>query len=121
MLIATDSSGQRVQAAQDLDAGRFMCPLCESTVILKRGRKVAAHFAHAPGSDCPAAESESWRHIRAKQVLAETFTELGYHAQMEVVHREAGRRVDVAVTLTGSKGQRRSVAVEVQDSRSCPL
>lgn len=116
MLIATDWIGQRVQADRDLDPGRFMCPLCESVVILKRGRKVAAHFAHAPGSDCPAAENESWRHIRAKQVLVEAFTELGYDAQMEVVHHEAGRRVDVAVKLAGSKGRQRNVAVEVQDS-----
>ncbi|MDT0468816.1 hypothetical protein RM764_38575 [Streptomyces sp. DSM 41699] len=46
----------------------------------------------------------------------ENFVELGYHAQMEVVHHEAGRRVDVAVALTGSTGRQRNVAVEVQDS-----
>ncbi|WP_406302804.1 competence protein CoiA family protein [Streptomyces sp. NBC_00885] len=116
MLIATDNEGQRIQAGHDLGSGSFTCPMCDSGVILKRGRKVAAHFAHMPGSDCPAAEGESWRHLMAKQVLVEEFSALGYRARMEVDHRRAGRRVDVAVILSGAAGLERHVAVEIQDS-----
>ncbi|MFE1463944.1 competence protein CoiA [Streptomyces nigra] len=105
----------RVEASRDLPTGAYQCPMCGSPVILKRGRKIAAHFAHAPNSDCPSAEHESWRHLLAKRVLHEEFTDLGWAAQVEVAHPDAGRRVDVGVKVPTPRGMR-YVAVEVQDS-----
>jgi hypothetical protein len=89
--------------------------MCESPVVLKRGRKVAAHFAHAPNSDCLGAEPESWRHLLAKQVLLEEFRALGWEAHMEIAHPAAGRRVDVGLKVPYPAGLR-YIAVEVQDS-----
>lgn len=90
--------------------------MCQSPVILKRGQKVAAHFAHAPDSDCPCAEAESWRHLMAKQVLVDEFTAFGWEARAEIVHSAAGRRVDVGVKVPDETGALRYVAIEVQDS-----
>lgn len=104
MLIAAQDDGSRVQASRDLPAGTYLCPMCESPVILKRGRKVVAHFAHAPNSDCPGAEPESWRHLLSKQVLVEEFTALGWGPQMEVSHPRFGRRVDVGVKIPRRPG-----------------
>lgn len=116
MLIANDHHGERTLAAKDTPDGAYTCPECDSGVILKkRGRKIAAHFAHRPGSTCTA-KGESWRHLLAKKVLAEEFTRLGYTAEIEVSHKAQGRRVDVVVSRIDTRGNIRKVAVEVQDS-----
>lgn len=116
MLIAADPHGNRILATRETPDGSYHCPECEAPAILKkRGRKITAHFAHAAGTSCQAA-GETWRHLLSKQVLAEEFTRLGYHAQVEVSHRSVGRRIDVVASRVDSKGFTRRVAVEVQDS-----
>ena len=116
MLTATRSDGVRVVAVRELDDADFLCPMCESSVTLKRGRVVTPHFAHKPGADCPASEGESPRHLQAKLVLWQWFIKLGYEAQVEETHRDAGRRVDVAATLVDGKGMPWRFAIEAQDS-----
>ena len=116
MLIAMNPARERLQAARDLASGDFLCPMCEGPVILKRGRKVSAHFAHTPGANCAFAEGESWRHLMAKQVLLDEFTALGWEARVEVAHPKHARRVDVGVKVPDTAGAMRYVAVEVQDS-----
>lgn len=116
MLIASRGDGARILAHRELDRGDYFCPVCETAVVFKRGRVVVPHFAHGPGSDCPASESESPRHLQAKLTFAERFASLGYTVQLEETHRAVGRRVDVAVILPGPLGVQRRVAVEVQDS-----
>jgi competence CoiA-like predicted nuclease len=111
MLVAQHPSGERVEAARDLAAAAYTCPLCAGAVTLKPGRVKVAHFAHTPGAICDWAR-ESLRHHVAKRVLADRFRALGYIAELEESHPEVNRRVDVAVTMpTGHR-----VAVEVQDS-----
>lgn len=79
MLIANDHHGERTLAAKDTPDGACTCPECDSGVILKkRGRKIAAHFAHRPGSTCTA-QGESWRHLLAKKVLAQDRHALSTH------------------------------------------
>lgn len=116
MLVAIAPSQERTVAGRDLEGSEFHCPLCESAVILKRGRVVVPHFAHTPGSDCPASEAEGPRHLQAKLVLAQQFTEAGYDVQLEETHLDVGRRVDVAVTFHDEGRVLRRIAVEVQDS-----
>lgn len=111
MLVAQSTSGERIEAARDLPADAYVCPLCAGTVILKRGRVKVAHFAHAPGATCDQA-GESLAHHLAKRVLADRFRSLGYTVELEEPHLGVARRIDVAVTVpTGHR-----VAVEVQDS-----
>lgn len=116
MWIAETVTGDRVEAARDLAAGDHRCPMCGSAVILKRGQKVAAHFAHTPDSSCPASEAESWRHLMAKQVLVEELTALGWEAHAEIAHLKHGRRVDVGFKAPDPDGIMRYVAIEIQDS-----
>lgn len=116
MWIAETSPGNRIEATRDLVADAYHCPMCRSAVVLKRGQKVAAHFAHAPDSSCPASEAESWRHLMAKQVLVEELTALGWGARAEIVHQAHGRRVDVGMKAPDLEGVMRYIAIEVQDS-----
>jgi hypothetical protein len=116
MWIAQTITGARVEAARDLAADDYRCPMCEAAVVLKRGQQVAAHFAHAPDSNCPASEAESWRHLMAKQVLVEELTTLGWEARAEIVHQAHGRRVDVGLKAPGPDDSMVYIAIEVQDS-----
>lgn len=116
MWIAQTPTGDRVEAVRDLKVDDYRCPMCESAVVLKRGQKVAAHFAHAPDSSCLASEAESWRHLMAKRVLVEELTSLGWEARAEVVHQAHGRRVDVGLKAPGPDGSMVYIAIEVQDS-----
>ncbi|MFE5852525.1 competence protein CoiA [Streptomyces sp. NPDC056500] len=116
MWIAHTEDGTPVEAARNLASDSYLCPMCQTPVILKRGQKVAAHFAHTPDSDCPASEAESWRHLMAKQVLVDELTRQGWGAQAEVVHQAHGRRVDVGLKALGPDGARLYFAIEVQDS-----
>ncbi|MDX3229409.1 competence protein CoiA [Streptomyces sp. ME19-01-6] len=116
MWIAETSDGNRIAATRDLEPGAYQCPMCQSPVVLKRGQKVAAHFAHAPDSSCPASEAESWRHLMAKQVLVEELTAIGWKARPEIVHLAHGRRVDVGLKAPDEQGVMRYIAIEIQDS-----
>ena len=44
----------------------FLCPICESEVILKRGEIRCPHFAHKPDTEC---SGEGVRHKVAKQMI----------------------------------------------------
>lgn len=114
MLIAIGTDGVPIEAARDLPDGSFTCSACDEPMLLKRGRVKIPHFAHRPGTLCWA-EAESVTHLRSKQLLAGEFRRLGYEVWLEETYRNAGRRVDVAVTVPERGGSYR-VAVEVQDS-----
>lgn len=115
MLVANGVNGVAVEATHSLEASTFTCPVCDGPVNLKRGRVRVPHFAHLPGADCwLASEPESVTHLRSKQLLAKEFRNLGYEVRPEETYRDAGRRVDVAVTLPWWRNFR--IAVEVQDS-----
>ncbi|TXS40082.1 competence protein CoiA [Streptomyces sp. OR43] len=116
MWIAHSADGMPVEAARHLQQDAYRCPMCAAPVILKRGQKIAAHFAHAPDSDCLASESESWRHLMAKQILVDQLTRPGWGAQAEVAHPRYGRRVDVGLKTRGPNGALMYFAVEIQDS-----
>lgn len=116
MWIAQTPDGRPAQATRDLEPGNYRCPMCEAPVVLKRGQKVAAHFAHTPDSNCLASESESWRHLMAKQVLVEELNALGWEARAEIPHPAHGRRVDVGFKAPDPHDVMRYFAIEVQDS-----
>ena len=48
-----------------------VCPVCERPVVLKLGRKVVHHAAHAPGDPCVVTQPETALHFNLKCYLAD--------------------------------------------------
>ena len=67
MLIAKTLKGQ-VLAWEALRKHKHKCPICDSPVILKQGKKVIHHFAHCPRSGCDNA-GESISHMEIKKMI----------------------------------------------------
>jgi len=108
MLQALDTQAGKVLAT-DADKGSVhLCPECRGPVVLKRGRLVIAHFAHAKGAGCAFGTGESIRHHQMKASIGHHFADYAPEYEAVVV---PGRRADV--TFLG--GGRRYV-VECQES-----
>src|SRR5258708_5686946 len=71
MLSAYNQYGEEVLAEEvELADGPFYCPACRQELILKKGRKVVAHYAHWPDAECEYTnEGESEEHRLAKQEM----------------------------------------------------
>ena len=62
---------ERIDAEQAKRDDAFCCPVCREAVILRRGRKVVAQFAHRPRVRYIARTGETRAHLEAKRVLLE--------------------------------------------------
>lgn len=58
MFFALDKSRTRVFAADAKKGNSYVCPVCNSPVVLKSGMVNMAHFAHSANSEC----SDSWHY-----------------------------------------------------------
>lgn len=114
MLIAL-LNGLRVAAAACTGSADFVCPGCETRLILKRGTRRIAHFAHKPESTCAYA-AESTAHMCAKIDICNEYKNRGHHAEIEVpvLSSLEDRRADVLIVSPTKDSLR--YAVEVQDS-----
>ena len=114
MLSAWNHSGEDVLAEEvELADGPFYCPACREQLILKKGRKVVAHFAHWPDADCEYTnEGESEEHRLAKQEIYKAL--LGVPGVTDVRLERYLREVrpDVSFVLNGEL-----VAIEIQLSQ----
>ncbi|GAX05541.1 competence protein CoiA [Secundilactobacillus pentosiphilus] len=110
MLTAQTEQNQRV-AASDAQRGMpYFCPSCREQVILKRGTRMMAHFAHRPNSNCrPFSESESQKHLTGKWQLAAYFGRK--HVELEPYLQLLAQRPDLLV-----KREAHQLAVEYQCS-----
>lgn len=106
---------RRIEAAGARRGAGFVCPGCGAPVILRRGRKVVAHFAHRPSASCTARTAESRAHLQAKRLLLDAFRARGLRAEAEFATEQVAwdRRADVMVWSPDSK---RPVAIEFQHS-----
>ncbi|TDM12444.1 competence protein CoiA [Macrococcus lamae] len=70
MLIAINSEGHYI-TADKANGHTFMCPVCLSPVVLKKGRFKIAHFSHQRIKDCYKAtyKQESAAHLAGKHAL----------------------------------------------------
>ncbi|USS92917.1 hypothetical protein M8332_04605 [Fructilactobacillus ixorae] len=68
MLIALQN-GHRVLATQAASGSNYVCPGCQTPVILKRGRIKIAHFAHRTGQACSGGAPETFEHLQGKLFL----------------------------------------------------
>jgi competence CoiA-like predicted nuclease len=96
-MLAAEHQGQRVLATAAERGPDYTCPLCKRTVILKRGRKVIAHFAHKPPTTCLWARGETRAHLGSKKIVYDALTARSLRAAVEyVVDTLPGdRRADV--------------------------
>lgn len=116
MLVAL-SGCVRVGAATAAAGDDYYCPDpdCGARVILKRGTRRIAHFAHVAASSCVLSQ-ETLEHMQAKIDIANEYRRRGYSADVEVPVKSPveDRRADVLVASPRSSSLH--YAVEIQDS-----
>lgn len=60
-------NNQLVLAINSSKNKKYLCPICKSVVILKKGSKKINHFAHSKNNDCPnLGEHETDEHLTGK-------------------------------------------------------
>jgi hypothetical protein len=116
VLVAVAEDGRRVVGRYAERGESYCCPACRQNVILKRGRRVVPHYAHAPASDC-ANRGESLIHLALKDQLWQALraTEWGRTCELEYPLTgnpgDIDRRADLYVVTPSCR-----VALEVQVS-----
>ena len=83
MIIALNNVRQRILAIHATKQQRYFCPVCLKPVILKKGLKYSAHFAHQSNKSHHCYANESVNHYHAKLLLAQYFSRLGYYVEIE--------------------------------------
>lgn len=112
MLVAI-LDGARV-LARDSDKGfTYYCPGCAGEVVLRKGRKKVAHFAHKPPVSCSFAAGETLAHMESKQAFYDHFKSVGLPVEVErpLDFNGVKARSDVYVSKT-RKGM--PAAIEIQ-------
>ncbi|RWZ55140.1 hypothetical protein EQV77_10840 [Halobacillus fulvus] len=85
----------------------YFCPVCQSSLLVRSGPKVAPHFAHPPKSDCT--RGESLEHDTGKWLLYRWMKHQGYEAEIEKYLPDLQQRPDVFASVKG-----KAVALEFQ-------
>jgi competence CoiA-like predicted nuclease len=106
---------QRINAADASRGNHYHCPSaeCGGALVLKRGRKIIAHFAHKPPFQCAWANGETSAHRLAKTAFHEAAIKRGLKAELEWHIRfldSTERRADVMIWSPSGK----PLAVEFQ-------
>jgi hypothetical protein len=111
MLVA-EYEGIRVEAVAAQRGLDYRCPKCRSPLILRQGRKVIAHFAHKPPTDCTWAKGETKAHLEAKALIQACLKARGMRAELEFVvpALPGDRRADVMAW----SAEGRPLAIELQ-------
>jgi hypothetical protein len=112
-MLTADTGGVRVVARDAARGDTHRCPECSEPVLLKRGTRVIAHFAHRAHSRCEAA-GETAAHLTMKAAVAH-WVPAGSQVRLEV-RAVATRRADALVV----DPQGRRIAVECQASPITP-
>lgn len=112
-LVALDQDGQRVDITkysdprEQLRGHSFVCQACGTSMILKAGLIVCAHFAHKPGSECGYfSHPETIEHLQAKAFIASHLKEWWKEysesePELEVPIREIKRIADIVFRFSG--------------------
>lgn len=112
----------RVRASVARRDEPFLCPGCDKSVLLVKGKVRVVHFRHKAIANCRFGAGESDAHLSAKNKFFEVLTLLGLKAEPEVdvLSIEGDRRADILVIAPEKKGgepeHARRVAIEVQVS-----
>lgn len=111
MLVA-NFDGTRIEASRAEKGPEYLCPNCEKTVILKKGRIVIHHFAHKPPVNCIWGKGETREHMVAKELFRDEFANRGLRSKYEcqIPSLPKDNRADVAVWFPSGE----SFAIELQ-------
>lgn len=92
---------------------KFYCPVCESSVIIKAGNHMIAHFAHQSNTDCPSREGgESIYHEQGKLLLYQWLRRHIIDVRLEAYLQEIKQRPDILLNINNKK-----IAIEYQCAR----
>lgn len=112
MLTAVTSDKSLVEAWRtEQQEGPWHCPECHAPVVLKRGRIVTPHFAHAASTTCTG-KGESELHRKCKRELFEVMANDPRVTKLQLERGLGEVRPDVSAYINGA-----AVAIEVQVSR----
>jgi competence protein CoiA len=110
MLSARNQYGDVLATEVELSDGPFYCPACQAQLILKKGRKVVAHFAHWPDAECAyTSEGESEEHRLAKLEIYQALLQIPGVTDVRLERYLQEVRPDVSFVLNGEL-----VAIEIQ-------
>lgn len=110
MLVAKTETNDRVVATEAQKGAQFFCPYCGNPVILKKGRIVTHHFAHATQPFGCDHRNETEIHESTKLSIFNWLRSQDIEADIE--HPLNGCRPDVWFRKDGSQ-----IAVEVQHTQ----
>lgn len=108
-------NGKRIEAATAKRGIQYVCPGCNSGIILKRGRKVCAHFAHKASTTCSGGGGETWGHLAIKTLITNSLRQRGLRVEPEysIGSIPWERRADVMVWAPVTNTP---IAIEIQRS-----
>lgn len=107
MLIAQTKQGTDILAADAVKSEKYHCGGCGQSVILKKGPRKEAHFAHKKAEDCHMfSENETEEHLALKKKFKEW---LGEAAVLEAYLPDLKQRPDILQ-------RKQKLAVEIQCS-----
>lgn len=111
MQTARNQNQQKINAWQAERGDKYVCPECESILILKRGRIKEAHFAHKPDAECSYSGNETVLHLKIKREIYEALVIHPNCHRPELERRLDGVRPDISLYIG-----RCPVAIEIQRS-----
>ncbi|MBS4770287.1 hypothetical protein KG090_03760 [Carnobacteriaceae bacterium zg-ZUI240] len=111
--MAKNKSGEIVHIDHANKNEQYFCPDCLSVLMIKRGKKYRAHFAHC--KQCAQqsfSEGETVEHVNGKQFLYDALKEVGCDVALESYIPHLKQRPDLLVTY-----RQRKIAIEFQCSK----
>lgn len=111
MLRAQSQQGSVLARDVMKEEGPFFCPVCNGSVLLKKGRVNIAHFAHVPPFDCAYGIGESEYHRQAKVEISEALSKHPSVTKLQLERYLQEVRPDISFYLNDIP-----IAIEVQVS-----
>lgn len=104
MFFACLKNNEKIHAKDCTPKMPVTCPGCQEPVILKKGGKIAPHFAHYARAECQHfSEGETQRHLEGKEKLYFWLKKQGYDVEMEAWLPELKQRPDLLIVIDERK------------------
>lgn len=112
MLVASNNNqDDNIAWLTNKNQGPFLCPSCNSEVILKKGKIRQHHFAHKSPEDCTYGKGESQQHLFVKRQIYEALTKHPNCSKCKMERVLKRVRPDISLYINDTR-----VAIEIQRS-----